>query len=218
MGVMHKWAAPCAHHDTGGQRGHRDSRSLGHPSCTGRATLRTTLLAQPPLSPACVAPLQWHLGAGRTWPGVRSGCPTGVGTLPPSARAPALLRQSRIWLQARANGRALQTSSDRPPAPAKSVRGGGAEPQDGDALSGGRSGTGGLHRCPPCLGSSYPLGGHRPSAHSWPAGQEEGRAWAAPGTGDKALHRTSRQDGALPHRGHGAHSVPFWVPQWHQSH
>lgn len=43
--------------------------------------------AQPPLSPAWVARLQQHLGTGSTWPGVGSGCPARVGTLPPSALA-----------------------------------------------------------------------------------------------------------------------------------
>lgn len=87
VGAMHGWAAPCAHHDRSGQRGHRDRGGSGHPGCTGPLCL-CPLWAQPPLSPAWVAPLQWHLGAGSTWPGVGSGCPAGVGTLPPSALAP----------------------------------------------------------------------------------------------------------------------------------
>lgn len=218
VGATHGWAAPCVHHDTGGQRGHRDPGGSGHPGCTGRATLLTspvgtTSIISSMSGTAPVAPWRrQHLARGGARLPRRGGDTAAIGP------GPALLHQSRIWLRARANGQALQTSSNRPPAPAKSVRGSRAELWDGDARSGVRSGTGGLQHCPSCPGNSYPLGGHRPSARSQPAGQEEGRARAAPGMDDKAPRRTSRQDGALPHRGHGAPSIPFWVPQCHPSH
>ncbi|XP_041261482.1 transgelin-2 isoform X1 [Onychostruthus taczanowskii] len=161
---MQDWAASCAHHGPGGQRAQRDPGGLGTPwlygqGCSAHVPCGHYLQHGWHRSSGTLAQ---HLARGGVWLPRRGGDTAAI------SAGPTLLRQPRIWLRARANGRDQQTSSDRPPVAAKPVSGAGARPRDGDA----QGGTEGSRRCPPC-----PSGGHRASACS----RQLGRKRAEPG-------------------------------------
>lgn len=181
MRAMHRWAEgtreiPRAWDTLAGQAG---------PLCS------CPLWVQPPLSPARVAPLQWHLGTGSTWPGVGSGCPAGVGTPPPSAVAPRSRASPGSGSRPEQMGEICKQALTGPrclPSPCTAAglsRGMGM-------LEWGPVGHRGVTVLPTLPGDSWV--GTDPA----PALGQLGRKRAEPGMGDKAPCRTSRQDGALP--------------------